>query len=274
MLGLPPQGALNKVRVVSVSVPHNESVAVPEAPVEVIRGSHAAPVFLTCEHASQALPSAWRWPLPDQRLLDTHWAYDLGARELTLELARALDASAVLACFTRLLADPNREESHHEVFRLLADGAPVQLNAALDEADKRRRIEGYHRPYHAAVDAELARVSAPLLFSIHSFTPVYQGQPRAVELGVLFNRDEADALALGQALAAHFPQVAFNEPWSGRAGLIYSAERHAGKHGRMALELEVRQDRAVDPQYRAELVRVLSAFFRSRDAGRPPLTAR
>lgn len=240
------------------------NVPASEAPVEIVRGSRAAKVFLTCEHASQTLPSAWRWPASDLRLVDTHWAYDLGARDLTLELARTLDASAVLARFTRLLADPNRDEGHHEVFRSLADGAPVQLNAQLDEADKQRRIAGYHRPYHAAVDAELSAVDAPLLFSIHSFTPVYQGQPREVELGVLFNRDEADALALGAALALHFPKVAFNEPWSGRAGLIYSAERHAGKHGRLALELEVRQDRAVDPVYRAELVRVLAGFFSSR----------
>ena len=242
----------------------NVLVSTPEAPVEVVRGSRAAAVFLTCEHASQALPSAWRWPAADRRLIDTHWAYDLGAREVTLELARALDASAVLARFSRLLADPNRDEGHPDVFRLLADGAPVELNAQLDEADKQRRIVGYHRPYHAAVDAELSAVDAPLLFSIHSFTPVYQGQPRDIELGVLFNRDEADALHLGAALSAHFAKVAFNEPWSGRAGLIYSAERHAGKHGRLSLELEVRQDRAVDPVYRAELVRVLAAFFRSR----------
>jgi predicted N-formylglutamate amidohydrolase len=231
--------------------------------VELIVGQRDAPVFLTCEHASQRLPAGWTWPVPDLRLLDTHWAYDLGAAVLTRELAASLQASAVLSRFTRLLVDPNREESHDDVFRTLADGEPVLLNVGLEDDDKQRRIVGYHRPYHAAVDAALGAVAAPLLFSVHSFTPLYQGQPRDVELGVLFNRDEADALQLGEALARRFPKVAFNEPWSGRAGLIYSAERHASKHGRLALELEVRQDRAVDPAYRGELVRVLSAFFRS-----------
>ena len=234
-----------------------------DSPVEVVSGSRSAPVFLTCEHASQALPSPWRWPERDLRLVDTHWAYDLGAREVTLELARTLDASAVLARFTRLLADPNREEGHADVFRARADGEPVLLNAELSCAEKTRRLVGYHRPYHVALDAALGAVDAPFLFSIHSFTPLYEGTPRAVELGVLFNEDETDARKLGAALSAHFPQVAYNEPWSGRTGLIYSAERHAGKHGRRALELEVRQDRAVDPRYRAELVRVLARFFSS-----------
>ncbi|MDB4975744.1 MAG: hypothetical protein JWN48_4085 [Myxococcaceae bacterium] len=238
-------------------------VSADDGPVEVIAGARAAPIFLTCEHASQALPPRWRWPTPDLRLVDTHWAYDLGARELTLELAAALDASAVLARFTRLLADPNREESHADVFRTQADGEPVLLNLGLDEADKARRIEGYHRPYHAAVDAALAAVDAPVLLSVHSFTPLYQGQPRDVQLGVLFNRDQTEALALGAALSAQLDEVAYNEPWSGRMGLIYSAERHADRHGRRALELEVRQDLAVQPAYRARLVRVLAAFFSS-----------
>ena len=230
--------------------------------VELVSGSRDAPVFFTCEHASQRLPDGWSWPEHDRRLLDTHWAYDLGAREITLALAHELGASAVLARFTRLLADPNREETHDDVFRTLADGEPVLPNSALDEADKARRLVGYHRPFHAAVDAALAAVDAPLLFSVHSFTPLYQGERRQVELGVLYNRDEADALLLGARLAQHFAQVAYNEPWSGRTGLIYSAERHANQHGRLALELEVRQDLAVDPQYRAALVRVLADFFR------------
>jgi predicted N-formylglutamate amidohydrolase len=237
-------------------------LAVSEA-FEAREGARSTPVFLTCEHASQRLPEPWSWPEPDRRLLDTHWAYDLGAREIALELAEALDASAVLSRYTRLLADPNRDENHDDLLRALADGQPVLLNVGVDEADRVRRIERYHRPYHAAVDAALARSDAPLLFSIHTFTPLYQGEPRTVELGVLFNEDEEHALGLGRALGEHLPQVAYNEPWSGRLGLIYAAERHAKQHGRRALELEVRQDRALDPRYRAELVPLLARFFRS-----------
>ena len=234
-----------------------------EEAVELVHGATDAPVLLTCEHASQRLPAPWRWPEGDRRLLDTHWAYDLGARELTLELAAALNASAVLSRFTRLLVDPNRDEGHEELFRALADGEPVLLNAGLSEQDRTARVAGYHRPYHEALDRALAAARAPVLFSIHSFTPVYQGEVRRVELGVLFNRDESLASALGAALAERLPNVGYNEPWSGRAGLIYAAERHANRHGRFALELEVRQDLAVAPEYRRELVATLAAFLRS-----------
>jgi predicted N-formylglutamate amidohydrolase len=235
-----------------------------EEAYEVVRGGLDAPLFLSCEHASERLPAPFVWPPGDQRLVGTHWAFDLGARELTLELAEALNTGAVLSRFTRLLADPNRPEDHGDLFREVADGEPVLFNRAISPSERALRIERYHRPYHAALDAELGRTSAPLLLAIHTFTPLYEGRVRTVELGVLFDREERAAEALGAVLSAELPGVAYNEPWSGKAGLMYSCERHAEKHGRVALELEVRQDLAVDPAYRARLIAVLARHFSAR----------
>lgn len=224
-------------------------------------GASRAPIFLTCEHASQRLPEPYRFPEADQHLIGTHWAYDLGARELTLELADALDASAVLSRFSRLLIDPNREEDHPDLLRSVAEGKPVALNQHVTAQERERRVKAYYRPFHEAIDAELSAVAAPVLLSVHSFTPVYEGQVRKVELGVLFNREEAAARELGRALEREFDGVAYNEPWSGKVGLIFSAESHAERHGRCALELEIRQDLAEKPDYRARLVQVLARFF-------------
>jgi predicted N-formylglutamate amidohydrolase len=231
---------------------------------ESVEGRDTAPVFLTCEHASERLPDRWRWPDEDKRLAGTHWAFDLGARELTLELAAAMDSPAVLARFSRLLVDPNREEEHVDLFRAQADGVAVGLNRDLDAGDVRRRVEGYYRPYHAAVDAGLVGSAAPVLLSIHSFTPVYEGHERDVRIGVLFNDDESLARALGAHLEGYFVGVDYNEPWSGRDGLIYAPESHARAHGRKAVELEIRQDLAVDPGFRAQLTASVAGFFSTR----------
>jgi predicted N-formylglutamate amidohydrolase len=102
------------------------------------------------------------------------------------------------------------------------------------------------------------------LFSIHSFTPNYEGDVRSVEIGVLFNHEQEHARALTLALAAEFSGVRENEPWSGKGGLIYSAESHAARHGRVALELEVRQDHLENERYRARLVPALARFVRER----------
>ncbi len=48
--------------------------------------------------------------------------------------------------------------------------------------------------------------------------------------------------------------------YSGRAGLIYCAKRHAVAHGRRAIELEVRQDLAVEPGVRQRVVAAVCAL--------------
>jgi predicted N-formylglutamate amidohydrolase len=234
-----------------------------EAYEELLGGPDAIAV-LSCEHASARLPEPWSWDEQDRWLPALHWASDLGARALTLELAGALSASAVLSRFTRLLVDPNREPQHPDLFRRVADGKTVQLNRSIDEHERARRLHGYYEPFHAALDRALARSHAPLLLSIHSFTPNYEGEVREVEIGVLFNREQQHARALHAALAERFSGVAENEPWSGKGGLMYCAESHADRFDRIALELEVRQDRLEDTAYRAQLVQVLSAFLERR----------
>jgi predicted N-formylglutamate amidohydrolase len=227
--------------------------------VETIEGDDHAGVLLTCEHASSRLPEPWAWPAEDLRLVDTHWAIDLGVADVTRKLARAIGAPAVLARFTRLLVDANRAVGDPSMFRTVADGHPVVLNADLTEAEKALRIERFHAPYHAAADLMLARYPNAVVLSMHSFTPIYEaGPPRPMEIGVLFDEEEEVSAAIAEALERQGWAVALNEPYSGKDGLIYSATRHAHRHGRRALELEIRQDLAQDESRHERLVTSLA----------------
>ncbi len=231
---------------------------------EVARVGAASRVLFSAEHASNRLPDGWRWPEADVSLADSHWAWDPGVRELCLELTERLQTTAVLARFSRLLADPNRPEGHPELFRKEADGAPVVFNQALSDGEVERRLARCYRPYHARLDHEVARASAPLCFSIHSFTPVYQGTPRTLELGVLFNEEEALAGSLANHLSRAGYDVRLNEPYSGKAGLIYSIEQPARRHRRRALELEARNDLLTDGALRSALCDQLVEWFAAR----------
>ena len=117
------------------------------------------------------------------------------------------------------------------------------------------------RAYHAAIDDALWSDTAPVLLSIHTFTPLYEGSRRSVEVGVLFDEEELLAERVRAALARDGFHALLNEPYSGKLGLIYSADRHARRHGRRALELELRQDLASDEAARARVVSVLSAVL-------------
>jgi predicted N-formylglutamate amidohydrolase len=222
---------------------------------EVIDGNVHSKVLLTCEHASGVLPEPWSWPPPDLWLLNTHWAVDLGIAEVTRALAAAVHAPAVLARFTRLLIDANRDIHAETSIRTEAEGHPVHLNQEVTDEDRAMRIRRFHEPYHAAIDAALSRYHSAVVLSMHSFTPVYEkGPPRTMEIGVLFDEEEELSLVIAEGLARDGWAVALNEPYSGKAGLIYAAGRHARHHGRRALELEIRQDLAVDEARRPALV--------------------
>ncbi|MEM7137809.1 MAG: N-formylglutamate amidohydrolase [Myxococcota bacterium] len=229
--------------------------------VELIDGNYRSRVVLTCEHAGSTLPAPWSWPKADLRLVGTHWSCDLGADALTRNLAEALGAPAVLSRFTRLLVDPNRPLDSDTLFRSEADGLPVELNASVETAERERRIRGYYEPYHATATTMVQRSDAEIVFGIHTFTPIYEGDARSIELGVLFDQEED----LGNALVTHLQDAGFvaaaNEPYSGKAGLAYSPVLHAEQFNRRALEIEARQDLVVEPDFAARLVVALQGFF-------------
>src|SRR5690606_23817723 len=102
----------------------------------------------------------------------------------------------------------------------ISDGAIVPGNAKIGEAEVARRIARFSAPYHAAIDQVIDRALAagvdPVLFSIHTFTPVFHDGPRPWHCSVLWERDSRFALPLLDALRAE-PDIVTgeNEPYAG-----------------------------------------------------------
>jgi predicted N-formylglutamate amidohydrolase len=229
--------------------------------VEEIDGDFGGRLVFTCEHASAALPEPWMWPDEDHWLVDTHWASDIGAAAFTRRVADLMNAPAVLSRFSRLLIDPNRPPNSETLFRENADGRMVHLNEGLLETERERRIDRFYRPYHAAVSAMVERSRGDTVFSIHTFTDNYEGEARALEIGVLFDHDDEPAHQLVHHLQEAGFHAAPNEPWSGKVGLAYSPVRHAREFERCALEIEARQDLIVEESFAARLAEALASFF-------------
>jgi len=231
-------------------------------------------VVYTAEHASNRVPSPWRPRPADRRLLAMHWGYDLGAAALARELARLGGGAAVLSRFSRLLLDPNRHpDDPTAILAETPDGAPT-FNRALHPGEHARRVARLHVPFHDAIERTLRAGPARFLVSVHSFTPVYRGQPRAVEAGVLYDRDDALAEALVDALRGEGLDTRPNEPYSGKDGLIYSAARHGAACGIRYVELELRQDLlASDRRARGIARKVRRALLAVGIEGEGPLPA-
>ncbi len=196
-------------------------------------------VLYTCEHASNRVPGPIRLRPADRRLLALHWGYDIGAANLTRALARRGPGLAVLARWSRLLLDANRAPADASaVLRDTHDGKPT-FNTVVD---LHGRLARFHVPFHATIDATLTRQRPRWIWSIHTYTPTFAGVPRPMEAGVLFDAHDEVCAELAAAMNRRGLRTELNEPYSGKAGLIYSANRHGTRHGLPYLEIEVRQD--------------------------------
>jgi len=231
---------------------------------EIYGDPASGPFLFTCEHATRRLPE-WEPEPADLPLLEDHWGWDVGAADLTRELARLRGCGALLSRFSRLVCDPNRAPDEPSFVVAEIAGHVLSWNRGVGAAERARRRARYFDPYHAAIDEALARrASAGIpvrLCSIHSFTPVWEGAARAMEIGVLFDAHETLARNVAGALAREGFAVAENEPYSGMAGLIYAAQRHGRARGVIYLELEVRNDLIATPdRARAIALRIARAL--------------
>ena len=178
-------------------------------------------LVLVCDHASNNVPPEIGPLGLSEEDMRRHIAWDVGARGVTLGLARRLGAEAVLSTWSRLVIDPNRGEDDPTLVMRLYDGSLIPGNRQVGQAEIERRLDAYHRPYHRAIDAALARAiaegEAPVLVSIHSFTPQFRGRPlRPWHVGLLWDRDDRLLRPLLRLLRAEPGLcVGDNEPYSG-----------------------------------------------------------
>jgi predicted N-formylglutamate amidohydrolase len=82
---------------------------------------------------------------------------------------------------------------------------------------------------------------------MHSFTPVFKGESRAMEVGVLYNRDARLAGILLDLLRAEGDlTVGDNAPYAVSDLTDYGVPRHAERRGLPHVEIEIRQDLIAD----------------------------
>lgn len=144
-------------------------------PVETKRGQ--GPVILGMPHTGTYVPDDIRAALNEEgrTLRDADWRVE--------ELYGGLlpDATIVRATFHRYVIDANRDPSGASLYPgrnttdlvplTNFDGAPI-WNEAPDEKEIARRLALFHKPYHEALAAEIARVKArcgvAILYDCHS----------------------------------------------------------------------------------------------------------
>jgi len=212
---------------------------------EVYGFSDPTPFLITCEHASNRVPSPLRTNSQDRDWLRTHWGWDIGARSVCREVIRRTRSRGVFARYSRLICDANRAPDDPTLVLCAVEGCVLSFNAQVSVEEIDRRLVQYHEPYHTAVDKMMAdsmrQTGQTMLLAVHSFTPQLGDEIRTMDIGVLFHPFENIARRLAGEIEAEGYTVAYNEPYSGREGRMYAAMRHGSKHDSVFLELELNQ---------------------------------
>ena len=241
------------------------------APVSVINRSalQRSPFLLICDHASNVIPqSLGQLGLNDTRVLKEHVAIDIGARDITAYLADKMDVPAVVAGFSRLVIDVNRDPDHDKSIPAISDNIHVPGNHSLNTQDSNARISEIYAPYHRCIaeciDTIKARNVTPFVISIHSFTPEMKGEERLTDIGVLWDSNREIAQKMIADLRKHHKDMVIgsNDPYSflDAPELNHTLHKHGINNQENYLLMEFRQD-LVDTKEKAE--KMAEVFLKS-----------
>jgi predicted N-formylglutamate amidohydrolase len=221
------------------------------SPVQVLREQGRSDIFLTADHAGQVIPrSLGRLGLPEAEL-DRHIAWDIGIAAVTERLSAALDATAVLQTYSRLVIDCNRDPTVASSIPEISEATNIPGNLNLTAAEREMRQAAVFEPYHARIrallDARQAAQQRTVYVAMHSFTPVFKGESRAMQVGVLYNRDAQLANIMLDLLRAEGDLVVGdNAPYAVSDTTDYGVPIHAERRGLQHVEIEIRQDLIAD----------------------------
>jgi predicted N-formylglutamate amidohydrolase len=236
------------------------------AAVRVRREAGMSDFLFTADHAGKLIPRSLGnlgVAAPD---LERHIAWDIGIAGVTEHLSAILDATAALQTYSRLVIDCNRNPSWPSAMPVLSEYSEIPGNRDLTLPDRTARTNEIFRPYHdriaALIDARAAAGRRTILVAMHSFTPVFKGESRNIEVGVLyFRRTRLAEIMLDLLRQESDLTVGENAPYALTGDSDYSIPFHAERRGLEHVEIEIRQDLIASPEGQATWANRFAHWF-------------
>lgn len=236
-------------------------------PQRVLRGDGRSDFFLTADHAGRMIPRRLgSLGLPPYEL-ERHIAWDIGIGAVTERVSDALDATAVFQTYSRLVIDCNRNPLWASAMPEISESTPIPGNQNLTSTDRAARVSEIFVPYHNAIKSQLdIRTTAgrrTVFVAMHSFTPVFKGERRDMQVGVLYDRDPRLASILLALLREEGDLVVGdNAPYAVSGTSDYGIPVYGEGRGLAHVEIEIRQDLIADESgqasWAARFVRLLT----------------
>jgi predicted N-formylglutamate amidohydrolase len=200
-------------------------------------------LVLTCEHGGNDVPEKFRHLFeknPD--VLNTHKGYDIGALDIARYLSDHLGTELYYSTITRLLVEANRSENNKELFS--------EYTSVLSAVEKKEVFDSFYKPYREQVESVIqsGHDQKIIHISIHSFTPLFKGVKREIDLGILYDPDRTYESHIARLLMAQLKNglpgmiIKANEPYKGTDdGFTTHIRSFTDKDSYAGIEIEVNQ---------------------------------
>jgi len=222
------------------------------AAAEIINPFGKAPIVLICEHASNFIPESLDSLGLDIEGRKSHAAWDIGAYELACKMSQQLDAPLVASRVSRLVYDCNRSPESGIGIPSKSELIEVPGNKNLNESEIDDRVNYVYNPFHELINQTInhpdrlgltKQHAAPVIITVHSFTPIFFGEERSVELGILHDKDDRLAkLMMQEAISRTNLKSEFNSPYDANDNVMHTINKHARDKGFMNVMIEVKND--------------------------------
>lgn len=205
-------------------------------------------LILTCEHASNKLPAAFKKAVTAE-ILKTHRAYDIGACSVFRKLVKfAKPEFYSEGKFSRLFVDLNRTITNKSAFSdYLRDNENAKALATTYWNEYRAAIEKFVAKNIGSLRQAQRPEAAIVHLGIHSFTPVLNGKVRNADIGILYDPSRPQERTYANVIKAEIKRlypamkVRFNYPYKGSSdGLTTTLRKKFGPRY-AGIEIEINQ---------------------------------
>lgn len=202
-------------------------------------------LILTCEHAGNEVPREYQHLFEhNPEILHTHRGIDIGALELTNTIAKKMEQEAYLHTVTRLLVDLNRSVQSPTLFSEFTRGESLEVREDI--------FEKYYRPHREKVQQEIEDIIShgdqAIHVGVHTFTPIWNGLKRKVDVGFLFDPTREEEKSFCQSWRRELKacsnelRLKMNQPYRGTMdGFTTYLRRNYASENYLGMEIEVNQ---------------------------------
>ena len=203
-------------------------------------------VLIIADHASNYVPKENNNLGLPISFLNQHIAFDIGVKELSLDLSNRLKCKVILGKYSRLLIDLNRDLDDPTVIPVIVDRKIIPGNIRLSKSEVKLRVKKIYKKYHNEINRTIKTENVKVILSMHSFTPIFKKKKRFLEFGILSNKDKNLSSILIDQLRLQKLNVGDNKPYKGNL-IGDSMYRHGLRNKLPHALIEVRNDLLSNP---------------------------